>query len=89
MNSADGSSEMRTKEQLEQRLSEIIAEIEVNNPYDTFEPNEFEEGKFDIQELYESRPQRLVVQKVLDGDDKELAKFLMDEIGDELRRNKH
>jgi hypothetical protein len=77
---------MRTKEQLGQQFREIIAKIEASNPYDTFEPLTHEEGKFDIWELYEARLNKLLVERIQQLDDKELTRYWLGLIADEIAR---
>jgi hypothetical protein len=79
---------MKNSEQFEEQLRKIIMEVEAENPYDTFEPHPFEEGRCDILDLYESRLQKLVVEKVLHGDPK-LSRYFLGIIEDEIRRNEN
>ena len=66
-----------TEVQMRRRLDEIMDRIEAENPYETFEPHESEEGVFNIRGLYEARLNKLFIDAVLNGPDKELASFLM------------
>ena len=77
---------MKTKEQQEQRLMEIINRVKVENPFDTFEPYPQEEGKADIWELYEARLDRLVTEELIKIDDKEFSHFWLNLIADEIEQ---
>ena len=75
---------MTHSKKLEERLDRIIDEIKANNPYETFEPHEAEEGQHDIMELYEARLRKLICEKVCE--DEELRLYFLNLVADELER---
>jgi hypothetical protein len=79
----------RTNAQLDEQFRKIMDEIEAANPYETFEPHPEEEDTGDIVELYEARLRKLFVEKVVNGQDQELSRYLLNIVGDEIKRDKH
>jgi hypothetical protein len=79
---------LRAKEQMEAQLREIADKIRVENPLDTFEPHEGEEGRHDIHDLYEARLHRLLVEAVFHGPDRELANFLLEQVATVVRQGR-
>jgi len=79
----------RSKEELTAKLHALMDKVEAENPFETFEPNESEEGKFDIYDLYESRLNKLFVMAIGETGDKELQKCFLDEIAAEIKRDQN
>jgi hypothetical protein len=73
---------------MEAQLREIMDKISAENPFDTFEPHEFEEGKGDIYELYEARLHLLFVKAVFQGPDRELANFMWEQVEAVMRQER-
>jgi len=79
---------MPTQKQLEERLREIYRQIEVDNPFETFEPySENYRGFEELAELYEARLRRLWVEHILRGNDEDLKRCLMAAIAEAIGKD--
>ena len=81
---------MKTDEQFENQIQDILTEIRSTNPFETFEPHEFEEGKHNIMELYESRIQLLFIMRLTTNKlPEELSQYFLKQIATEIRRERN